>query len=320
MSYAQYIINAANQYGIDPNIALAIAARETGGDDINAINMAPNGGLMQITDYSANDYGVNDMYPDWQTDPQQNALAGMYILSQKIKEQGGDTWSGVRAYNGAGDAAQQYLQQVQTNYNNLSKSTPFVYHGDDAQGNPFMNIQAYIRENNPNERLNVAGLLGMASQRPTTKTIHDILQSPDYQRQLDYLPRATRDLLKPFAQQLQERRAALDKAELDNNSFVNKVGIGTRAINMVNHSNNIDNRNTYASFAKQLGVNVNPGVDQFVSGAGLLNSRIKQEQADKAYADAIDNMEWQKELADKENALTQRKIDMINTLYGGVNG
>lgn len=316
MSYAQYIINAANQYGIDPNVALAIAARETGGDDVNAINMAPNGGLMQITDYSADDYGVNNLYPDWQTDPQQNALAGMYILSQKIKEQGGDLWSGVRAYNGAGDAAQQYVQQVQANYNNLGGSTPFVYHGDDAQGKPFMNVQAYIRNNNPNERLNVAGLLDMASQQPTTKSVHDILQSPDYQRELDYLPRTTRDLLKPFAQQLQERRAALDKAESDHNGLINKVGVGTRAINMINHSNNIDNRNTYASFAKQLGVNVNPGVDQFVSGAGLLNSRIKQEQADRDYADAIQKMQWQKEVADRANALEQYRINM---LYGGGN-
>lgn len=316
MSYAQYIINAANQYGIDPNVALAIAARETGGDDVNAINMAPNGGLMQITDYSADDYGVNNLYPDWQTDPQQNALAGMYILSQKIKEQGGDLWSGVRAYNGAGDAAQQYVQQVQANYNNLGGSTPFVYHSDDAQGKPFMNVQAYIRNNNPNERLNVAGLLDMASQQSTTKSVHDILQSPDYQRELNYLPRTTRDLLKPFAQQLQERRAALDKAESDHNGLINKVGVGTRAINMINHSNNIDNRNTYASFAKQLGVNVNPGVDQFVSGAGLLNSRIKQEQADRDYADAIQKMQWQKEVADRANALEQYRINM---LYGGGN-
>ena len=316
MSYAQYIINAANQYGIDPNVALAIAARETGGDDVNAINMAPNGGLMQITDYSADDYDVNNLYPDWQTDPQQNALAGMYILSQKIKEQGGDLWSGVRAYNGAGDAAQQYVQQVQANYNNLNNSTPFVYHGDDAQGKPFMNVQAYIRNNNPNERLNVAGLLDMASQQPSTKSIHDILQSPDYQRELDYLPRTTRNLLKPFTQQLQERRAALDKAESDHTGLINKVGVGTKAINMINHSNNIDNRNTYASFAKQLGVNVNPGVDQFVSGAGVLNSRIKQEQADRDYADAIQKMQWQKEVADRANALEQYRINM---LYGGGN-
>ncbi len=114
-----YVVKAANDQGIDPKIALAIAARETGGDDVNAINMAPNGGLMQVTEESANDYGVNDLYPDWRDDPQQNAEAGMYILKKKIAEQGGDTWAGVRAYNGAGEAADQYLNQIQQNYDNL---------------------------------------------------------------------------------------------------------------------------------------------------------------------------------------------------------
>lgn len=114
-----YVVKAANDQGIDPKIALSIAARETGGDDVNAINMAPNGGLMQVTEESANDYGVNDLYPDWRDDPEQNAEAGMYILKKKIEEAGGDTWSGVRAYNGAGEAADQYLNQIQQNYDNL---------------------------------------------------------------------------------------------------------------------------------------------------------------------------------------------------------
>lgn len=114
-----YVVKAANDQGIDPKIALSIAARETGGDDVNAINMAPNGGLMQVTEESANDYGVNDLYPGWRDDPEQNAEAGMYILKKKIDEQGGDTWAGVRAYNGAGEAADQYLNQIQQNYDNL---------------------------------------------------------------------------------------------------------------------------------------------------------------------------------------------------------
>lgn len=114
-----YVVKAANDQGIDPKIALSIAARETGGDDVNAINMAPNGGLMQVTEESANDYGVNDLYPDWRDDPEQNAEAGMYILKKKIEEVGGDTWDGVRAYNGAGEAADRYLNQIQQNYDNL---------------------------------------------------------------------------------------------------------------------------------------------------------------------------------------------------------
>lgn len=117
--YQAAIVQAARQYNIPTDIALGVAARETGGDDINAIHMADNGGLMQITEESARDYGINEKYPNWRTDPSQNALAGMDILSQKIKENNGDVWAGVRAYNGAGPQADAYLEQVRQNAQNL---------------------------------------------------------------------------------------------------------------------------------------------------------------------------------------------------------
>ncbi|WP_288946714.1 LPD38 domain-containing protein [uncultured Megasphaera sp.] len=117
--YQAAIVQAAQQYNIPTNIALGIAARETGGDDVNAINMSENGGLMQITEESARDYGINEKYQNWRTDPKQNALAGMDILSQKIKENNGDVWAGVRAYNGAGPQADAYLEQVRQNAQNL---------------------------------------------------------------------------------------------------------------------------------------------------------------------------------------------------------
>lgn len=117
--YQAAIVQAAQQYNIPTDIALGMAARETGGDDINAIHMADNGGLMQITEESARDYGINEKYPNWRTDPSQNALAGMDILSQKIRENNGDVWAGVRAYNGAGPQADAYLEQVRQNAQNL---------------------------------------------------------------------------------------------------------------------------------------------------------------------------------------------------------
>lgn len=117
--YQAAIVQATQQYNIPTDIALGMAARETGGDDINAIHMADNGGLMQITEESARDYGINEKYPNWRTDPKQNALAGMDILSQKIKENNGDVWAGVRAYNGAGPQADAYLEQVRQNAQNL---------------------------------------------------------------------------------------------------------------------------------------------------------------------------------------------------------
>lgn len=111
------VIDAAREYNIDPKVAVAMAARESGGDDPRAIGSAsPN--MMQIEESSAAYYGVNDQYPDWRTDGEQNAKAGMMILSKKMEERGTtDIWEGVEAYNGGGDPG--YLQKVQSNYDSV---------------------------------------------------------------------------------------------------------------------------------------------------------------------------------------------------------
>lgn len=117
------VIQAANDSGVDPRLALAIAARESGGDDINAIHMPdPHDGIygiMQAQDETVADLGLDSQYPDWQTDPYQNAMVGMAILKSKIANEDGDVWAGVRDYNGAGEEAEQYRQLVQNNYDNM---------------------------------------------------------------------------------------------------------------------------------------------------------------------------------------------------------
>lgn len=118
------IIDAARQNGIDPHIALGMAARETGGDDIDNIYMdKANGGLMQITEESAAYYGIDSMYPKWRTSYKQNTEAGMYILRKKTDEQGGDVWEGVRAYNGAGESAEWYKERVRQNSQTIPQDT-----------------------------------------------------------------------------------------------------------------------------------------------------------------------------------------------------
>ena len=117
------VIQAANDSGVDPRLALAIAARESGGDDINAIHMPdPHDGIygiMQAQDETVADLGLDSQYPDWKTDPYQNAMVGMAILKSKIANEGGDVWAGVRDYNGAGEEAEQYRQLVKNNYDNM---------------------------------------------------------------------------------------------------------------------------------------------------------------------------------------------------------
>ena len=120
---ANAVIQAANDSGVDPRLALAIAARESGGDDINAINMPdPHDGIygiMQVQDETVADLGLDSQYPDWQTDPYQNAMVGMAILKSKIANEDGAVWAGVRDYNGAGEEAEQYRQLVKNNYDNM---------------------------------------------------------------------------------------------------------------------------------------------------------------------------------------------------------
>lgn len=117
------VIQAANDSGVDPRLALAIAARESGGDDINAIHMPdPHDGIygiMQAQDETVADLGLDSQYPDWKTDPYQNAMVGMAILKSKIANEDGDVWAGVRDYNGAGEEAEQYRQLVKNNYDNM---------------------------------------------------------------------------------------------------------------------------------------------------------------------------------------------------------
>lgn len=120
---ANIVIRAANDSGVEPRLGLAIAARESGGDDVNAISMPePHDGIygiMQAQEETVSELGLDSQYPDWKTDPYQNAMVGMAILKSKIANENGDVWAGVRDYNGAGEEAEQYRQLVKNNYDNM---------------------------------------------------------------------------------------------------------------------------------------------------------------------------------------------------------
>lgn len=120
---ANIVIQAANDSGVDPRLGLAIAARESGGDDVNAISMPePHDGIygiMQAQEETVSELGLDSQYPAWKTDPYQNAMVGMAILKSKIANENGDVWAGVRDYNGAGEEAEQYRQLVKNNYDNM---------------------------------------------------------------------------------------------------------------------------------------------------------------------------------------------------------
>ncbi|WP_296822609.1 hypothetical protein [uncultured Megasphaera sp.] len=118
----QAIKSAAEEFRENPYIALAMAAVESGGGDIHAINMAPGGGMFQILNgvqdamtASGQRGSVADLFPGWDTDMAQNARAAMGVLRRKRDLTGtDDIWANVKAYNGGGDP--DYLEKVQKAY------------------------------------------------------------------------------------------------------------------------------------------------------------------------------------------------------------
>lgn len=128
-------IDAAHEQGIDPRIYLSTGMRETGGDTIEGMHMADGGGFAQITDETAQAYDLDNKFPGWNTDQKQNIRAGAYVLKKKIEENGGDEWEGVRAYNGSGEAAENYRALVKKNYDSLANM--------DLSGNGGSKIQPY---------------------------------------------------------------------------------------------------------------------------------------------------------------------------------
>lgn len=321
--YIDYIVQAANQYGIDPNVALAIAARETGGDDINAINMAGNGGLMQITDYSADDYGVSRMYPNWATDPMQNALGGMYILKRKIAEQGGDLWAGVRAYNGAGPAADQYLSQVQQNYNSLGGSPyqkGFNFQAKDTANKPFINLMAYARTNDPNEPFNygaIADILSKSDPNVQASIDQSKLEGHDYINNTNFMAPDVARLVKPVSERLMQNRLEEIKDNVGQQILQNNLRKGSAAINLINQSNNVDNKGLYASIMKSVGINVPANRDQYIGGRDLLGGAISDINNQKNYNLAVQESQYKQKRFEAELGLLQDKLNLMKELSGG---
>jgi soluble lytic murein transglycosylase-like protein len=101
LSVADMIVAAANQYGVDPRLPLAIAAHESG---FNPLAVNPNGGaagVMQLMPGTSATLGVTDPL-----DAQQNIDGGVRLLSQLLTKYNGDTTLALWAYsNGAGNVS-----------------------------------------------------------------------------------------------------------------------------------------------------------------------------------------------------------------------
>jgi soluble lytic murein transglycosylase-like protein len=87
------LTSAANQYGVPPELAIAVAQQESGGNP-NAVSSAGAQGVMQLMPSTAASLGVSDPL-----DPAQNIDGGVRYLSQLLSEFGGNTQLALAAYN-----------------------------------------------------------------------------------------------------------------------------------------------------------------------------------------------------------------------------
>jgi hypothetical protein len=95
-SVQQMLINAANQYGVPPALALGIASHESGFNP-NATNLNTNGttdyGVMQLNSTTVQTLGVTDPL-----DPQQNIDAGVSLLAKYLQQYNGNEAQALQAY------------------------------------------------------------------------------------------------------------------------------------------------------------------------------------------------------------------------------
>lgn len=105
----QLVLNAANEFGVSPNLALALMAQESGGNP-NALSPVGATGIMQVMPATgagiAQELGITSYDL---TDPATNVQFGMYYLNGKLQRYGHD-W-GLAAYNWGPGAVDMFLER-----------------------------------------------------------------------------------------------------------------------------------------------------------------------------------------------------------------
>ena len=99
---AKMVRVAAQKYGVDPKLALAVAQTES---NMTADAVSPAGavGIMQLMPETARAMGVRNIY-----DPRENIDGGMKYLKQMLTTFNGDIEKSVAAYNAGPGSVTKY--------------------------------------------------------------------------------------------------------------------------------------------------------------------------------------------------------------------
>lgn len=175
------IIAAANQYGVDPNLALAVAKQESGYQQFNS-----NGGVLQSTlsNGQPGAMGVMQLMPATAaqlgvdpTNQQQNIQGGVKLLSQLLAQFNGDTTKALAAYNSGPSnvikyggvppfaETQNYVASIMANYNAMggapASAAPDLGGGSapDLSTVPTFDLSSLLPSSDPTATYDVAGLV-----------------------------------------------------------------------------------------------------------------------------------------------------------------
>ncbi len=91
--YEDIINNAAEAYGVDPNLIKSVIMAESAGNS-KAVSSAKAKGLMQLIDSTASDMGVKNVW-----DPKENIYGGTKYLSEMLRQYNGDVKLALAGYN-----------------------------------------------------------------------------------------------------------------------------------------------------------------------------------------------------------------------------
>lgn len=100
--FSEIIQEASEKYGVDEKVIRAVIQAESS-FNAKAVSRAGAGGLMQLMPRTARSLGVSDVF-----DAEQNIMAGVKYLKQKLDEFDGDLKLALAAYNAGSGAVRKY--------------------------------------------------------------------------------------------------------------------------------------------------------------------------------------------------------------------